>query len=226
VVRIYSPHGGSLHYDANTIKGRFFFLVERMLERMTDAICFVCDYERKTYFEKIAHPLPLYRTIYNGVRDGEFIPVRQDTDARDFLYIGMMRDLKGPQIFIEAISNLVTGPNPNVKAYMIGDGPETERYRTKIEALGLTNNIIMHSAMPARQAFALAKCVVIPSLAEAMPYIVLETVSAGRPIIASAVGGIPEILGEASPSLVPAGDSEALTRSMEAFLSDQQPYHI
>ena len=49
--------------------------------------------------------------------------------------------------------------------------------------------------MPARQAFALARIIVVPSRAEAMPYIVLEALAAGKPMIATAVGGIPEIFG-------------------------------
>ena len=49
--------------------------------------------------------------------------------------------------------------------------------------------------MPARQAFALGRVIVVPSRAEAMPYIVLEALAAGKPMIATAVGGIPEIFG-------------------------------
>ena len=90
---------------------------------MTDAICLVCDYEKRTYFEKIAHPLPLYRTIYNGVGEREFEPVSLGESPRDFLYIGMMRDLKGPQIFIEALRILVKDRGLNVSAHMVGDGP-------------------------------------------------------------------------------------------------------
>ena len=56
--------------------------------------------------------------------------------------------------------------------------------------------------MPARQAFALGRIIVVPSRAEAMPYIVLEALAAGKPMIATAVGGIPEIFGAGSPALV------------------------
>ena len=55
--------------------------------------------------------------------------------------------------------------------------------------------------MPARQAFAMARAIVVPSRAEAMPYIVLEAVAAGMTMIATRVGGIPEILGVNSPAL-------------------------
>lgn len=222
VVRLYSPHGGSLHYDRKSLKGRLIFLIERMLERMTDAICFVCDYEKRTYFEKIAHPLPLYRTIYNGVGESEFEPIALVDSPRDFLYIGMMRDLKGPQIFIEAMRILIKEQGLSVTAHMVGDGPDQQRYRDLASDLGLNERVMIHGALPARQAFSLAKCVVVPSLAEAMPYIVLEACAAQKPIIASKVGGIPEILSDKSPSLVPSGDALALSDHMKAFLDEPQ----
>jgi glycosyltransferase involved in cell wall biosynthesis len=68
--------------------------------------------------------------------------------------------------------------------------------------------------MPAREAFALGRVMVVPSRAESMPYIVLETVAAGLPLVATKVGGIPEILGEAAAGLVPPGDATALAAAM------------
>ena len=70
--------------------------------------------------------------------------------------------------------------------------------------------------MPARQAFALAQVVVVPSRAEAMPYIVLEALGAGKPMIVSAVGGIPEIFGPGHPALVRPDASEIATKMVEA----------
>ena len=76
---------------------------------------------------------------------------------------------------------------------------------------------------PARQAFGLARLIVVPSRAEAMPYIVLEALAAGKPMIASAVGGIPEIFGEASPALVRPFAGE-LAERMGAALADLPAY--
>ncbi len=61
--------------------------------------------------------------------------------------------------------------------------------------LGLGQRITMLPAMKQRDAFRLARTLVVPSRAEAMPYIVMEAVAAGKPVIASRVGGIPEALG-------------------------------
>jgi glycosyltransferase involved in cell wall biosynthesis len=77
--------------------------------------------------------------------------------------------------------------------------------------------------MPAREAFALAELVVVPSRAEAMPYIVLETLAAGKSMIATAVGGIPEIFGVGSPALI-RPDPRELSNKMSAALADLNAY--
>jgi hypothetical protein len=93
---------------------------------------------------------------------------------------------------------------------MVGDGDDKPRYQARIDMLGLGERVKMLDAMPARKAFAMARTVVIPSRAESMPYIVLEAVAAGRPVISTKVGGIPEILGADFAGFVPPGDIEAL----------------
>ncbi len=56
VARFYSPHGGSLHYNEKTLRGQAYFAIERLLERWTDSLVFVSDYERRTYEKRSAHP--------------------------------------------------------------------------------------------------------------------------------------------------------------------------
>src|SRR5690606_22290127 len=139
-----------------------------------------------------------------------FVAVPPARDAADFLYIGMMRDLKGPHIFIDAIAATARALARPVSAVMVGDGDDLDRYKAQARALGPSGSIRFLPPMPARKAFALARIVVVPSRAEAMPYIVLEALAAGKTMISSAVGGIPEIFGAASPALVePAAASVA-----------------
>ena len=77
--------------------------------------------------------------------------------------------------------------------------------------------------MPARKAFALARIVVVPSRAEAMPYIVLEALAAGMPMVATAVGGIPEIFAPGSPALA-SPSVESLGAIMASAISDEAAY--
>jgi glycosyltransferase involved in cell wall biosynthesis len=75
-------------------------------------------------------------------------------------------------------------------------------------------------AMPARTAFAHGHVLVVPSRAESLPYIVLEAAAASVPMIATSVGGIPEIFGPDAANLVPAGDAAALARAITATLAE------
>ena len=214
VARLYSPHGGSLHYDRKSLKGQLFLRIERFQERFTDALCFVCNFEQETYETKVGKPRTRTAMIYNGVQESEFETVPAREGAARFLYIGMLRDLKGPDIFIKAFAKMERSIGQPMSGVIVGDGPDRDKYADMIARAGLSQRISMHAAMPARQAFGLATTVVVPSRAEAMPYIVLEALAAGKTVIASHVGGIAEVLGEDSEALVPAGDADALAKIM------------
>jgi glycosyltransferase involved in cell wall biosynthesis len=223
VARIYTPHGGSLHYDEASATGRVIFLLERLLGRVTDQLLFVSDYELQTYIRKVGMPRFPYRLVYNGLRAEEFEPVATRPDAADFLYIGMMRDLKGPDLFIDALVEAASRTGRRLTAAMVGDGADLPRYKQMAAQAAERVDVAFYPAMPARDAFGMGRVVVVPSRAEAMPYIVLEALAAGRPMMATAVGGIPEIFGRDSAALAePTGASLArlmtwATRDPEAF---------
>lgn len=218
VARLYSPHGGVLHYDPATVKGRTLFAMERMLKRLSDHVLFVSDHERRAFFEKVGRPKIATSMVHNGLNEAEFVPVPPAPDAADLLYVGMMRDLKGPDIFLDAMAGTAGLLGRPVTGVMVGDGDDLPRYKAQAAALGLA--VRFHPPMPAREAFALGKVIVVPSRAEAMPYIVLEALAAGKTMIASAVGGIPEIFAPGSPALVePSVD--AVAAAITAALGDE-----
>ncbi len=217
VARLYCPHGGSIHYDPQSIKGKVFFFIERFLERMSERLVFVSRYEQDGYSEKVGLPRCPTSLVYNGLQEHEFVPIKANSDAAGFLYIGMMRDLKGPDLFLDAFAQL---SDKSLKAHMVGDGPDKDKYIAQAKALGVSERVQFHAAMPAREAFAMANCVVIPSRAESMPYIVLEAIAAQAPIIATNVGGIPEIFESEPDVLVPPDNAEALSQAMSAFMKN------
>ena len=223
VARLYSPHGGSLHYDEGTAVGKLFFMLERLMGRFTDHLLFVSDYERSAYRRKVGEPPVPNSLVYNGLRAEEFQSVATATDAGDFLYIGMMRDLKGPDIFIDALAAAERIVGRPLSAVMVGDGDDLPKYKAQVRTLGMTDRVKFHPAMPARAAFALAKTIAVPSRAEAMPYIVLEALAAGKPMIATAVGGIPEIFGADSPALVQP-DADELAAKMAFALQEPEKF--
>jgi glycosyltransferase involved in cell wall biosynthesis len=70
--------------------------------------------------------------------------------------------------------------------------------------------------MPAREALRLGRILVVPSRAESLPYIVLEAIAARTPLVATNVGGIPEIFGDYADRLIASDDPAALARAMIA----------
>jgi len=223
VVRLYAPHGGSLHYDADALSGRAFFMLEALMGRMTDHIFFVSEYENRAYKEKVGVPHAPASLIYNGLRPEEFVSIANASDAADFLYVGMMRDLKGPDLFIEALKETERRTGRTLSAKLVGDGDDRPKYMEQTSRLGLSDRVTFLPAMPAREAFALGRIMVVPSRAEAMPYVVLEALAAGKPLIATAVGGVPEILGVDSPALA-APSVSSLADRMVLALADEEAY--
>jgi glycosyltransferase involved in cell wall biosynthesis len=137
------------------------------------------------------------------LRDEEFVPVTPKNDARDLLFLGMLRDLKGVDVFLEAIARLETAYGRNLTAHVIGQTEEPGRYEALSRRLGVADRVAFGEPMPAREAFASARMIVVPSRAESMPYVVLEAIAAGMPVVATDVGGIPEIFGPDAGALVP-----------------------
>lgn len=219
VAAFYAPHGGSLHYERRSLEGRVYFTIERALERITDALIHVSAYERDAYVAKVGAPRCPAVVVRNGLSPDEFEPVEPAADATDILYLGMLRDLKGVDVLIEALATLAA-TGRKVTATIVGDGPDEPRYRSRVSELGLADLVRFRPSTPARTAFALGRCIVVPSRAESMPYVVLEAIGAGLPMIATSVGGIPEIFGSSSDDLVPPGDPVALAAAMMRTLDD------
>ncbi|MEM9574971.1 MAG: glycosyltransferase family 4 protein [Pseudomonadota bacterium] len=218
-LRFYSPHGGSLHFDPQSKEGKVYFRVERILEKMTDGLSFVAKYEQDSYQDKIGVPHCASDVIYNGLADDEFEPVQLVENPADFLFIGELRMLKGPDLMLRAVSRLKAEGADDINAVLVGAGPDRDELHQMIKDRDLQTNVTIRPAMPARAAFQLAKCVVMPSRAEAMPYIVLEALAARCPLIATNVGGIPEIFGSASDVLVEP-DVDQLTARMRQAMEE------
>jgi len=216
--RLYCPHGGSIHFDPSKLSAKVYFGLERILERFTDRLIFVSQYEQDGYADKVGEAHCASSLVRNGLRKEEFEPVDRSPDAADLLYVGMMRDLKGVDLFLNALPSVVNKVDQPVRAVLVGDGPDREQYRSMADDLMAQCSgrltIDFYDPMPAREAFALGKTLVVPSRAESMPYIVLEALAASMPLIATHVGGIPEIYGPHADALVESDSASTLGHAM------------
>jgi glycosyltransferase involved in cell wall biosynthesis len=216
-IRVYTPHGGSLHYRWLSPVGFLYLAAERALMRRTDLTLFESAYGRDTFRAKIGTP-PLARVVHNGLTAGEFAAIGAKPDATDLVFIGELRVLKGVDVLLDAVA-LVAREGRAVTATIIGDGPDAAAFRAKTDALGLGGNVRFVGALPAPIGFGLGRLLVVPSRAESLPYIVLEAAAASVPMIATDVGGMKEIFGPEAGSLVAPGDAAALAQAVTAALA-------
>jgi glycosyltransferase involved in cell wall biosynthesis len=216
-IRVYTPHGGSLHYRWGSPTGLIYLTLERRLIARTDLFLFESAYGLDVFRAKLADPGKLARIVHNGVAAAEFEPVVADPGAADLVFVGELRVLKGVDVLIQSIA-LLGRQGRDLMATIVGDGPDRAAFEAKVRAQGLAGRVRFVGVKPARAAFALGRLLVIPSRAESLPYIVLEAAAAGVPLLATRVGGIAEIFGPASSDLVIPGDPAALARAIDLGL--------
>jgi glycosyltransferase involved in cell wall biosynthesis len=223
-IRAYTPHGGSLVYCPGTISGGFYRSVERVLNWRTDLFLFESSYVADLFRAKIGTPRAMVRIVRNGVGKAEFEPVAIQPDATDIVCVGELRPVKAIDVLIEALAILKTSGQP-VTATIVGEGPDDSKLKAQAARRGLTEEVRFVGFRPAREAFAMGRMLVIPSRAESLPYVVLEAAAAGVPIIATEVGGVPEIFGPQAGHLIPPDDIAALVGAMRAALTDPGEAH-
>lgn len=172
--------------------------------------------------------------VHNGVDLDRFRRPRQESRAqlaREFALtserpivatVSVLRPRKGVEVLLEAIRTI-----PGADFLIIGDGSERERWTALAESLGVSSRIRWAGYRTDVDAL-LAGCdlFVHPSLDDAFPTVLLEAMGAGLPVIASRVGGIPEIVDEGLTGwLVAPGDAPALSAGIRRVLADQQVMH-
>lgn len=218
-LKVYTPHGGSLHYSRTTPVGFVYLTLERLLAARTDLFLFESLFGLNAFAAKVCKPRGAVRVVHNGVSEGEFSAVPSRQDATDLLFIGELRHLKGIDVLIDAIA-LLRGRGRVLTATIVGDGPDAGLFRQKAADAGLTNAVTFAGALPAREAFARGRLLVVPSRAESLPYVVLEAGAAGLPVLASAVGGIAEIFGPDADRLVTPCSDWTLAGAIATALDD------
>jgi glycosyltransferase involved in cell wall biosynthesis len=212
-VRAYTPHGGSLLFGHDTLAGKFYLATERLLMLRGDLFLFESAYSADIFRNKIGSPRGLVRVVHNGVSRAEFEPIATKADATDLVFMGELRPVKGVDVLLDAIARL-RDAGRTVTVTLVGDGPERETLQAKTSRHGLGSAVHFMPAMPARQALTLGCIMVVPSRAESLPYVVLEAAAGGKPLITTKVGGIPEIYGPLSSTLVPPVDAAALAQAI------------
>lgn len=218
-IRVYTPHGGSLHYSPDTAKGAFYARMERALMNRTHLFLFESEFARDTYRRFIGTPKTAVRCVFNGVTPQEFDPLPPTDDVTDICYVGEFRFIKGADILVEAVAQL-RDQGLNLTLTLGGDGEEMPALRDQVKELRLEEAVRFIGHVPARLGFSRGRLLVIPSRGDSMPYVAIEAAAAGVPMIAARVGGIPEIFGSDSAALFTPSDPAALAAAIRSARAD------
>jgi glycosyltransferase involved in cell wall biosynthesis len=138
--------------------------------------------------------------------------------------IASLIPLKGHRYLIEALPAIV-GSVSNLRCLVVGDGPHRAAIEQLVRRLGLAGHVVFTGVLDEEEKKAvihLSRAVVLPSLSEGLPVVLLEAMALGKPIVATDVGGIRELIDDQlSGILVRPRDPEALAAAIVKVASDQ-----
>jgi glycosyltransferase involved in cell wall biosynthesis len=133
-------------------------------------------------------------------------------------WVGRLSREKGPDIALEAFARL---RRSNICLVMIGGGPEDSLLRRRAAALGLGDLVLWRGVVPnAGMLFSAFDAFFLSSRTEGTPVALLEAMAAGIPIVATRVGGVPDIIDESSARLVESSDVDGMAAALSDVLDD------
>lgn len=149
-----------------------------------------------------------------------------DQDVAILILASLVRQ-KGQQHMLEALASpLLRKYGRSLRLILAGEGPMREQLQARCLKLGLTEQVIFTGRVPQQDVpgvLTLADIVVLPSENEGMPLSLLEAMAAQRPVVATRVGAIPEIVKDRTfGMLVPPGSPDALARAMDELLRNPE----
>ncbi|HYR75244.1 MAG TPA: glycosyltransferase [Pyrinomonadaceae bacterium] len=141
-----------------------------------------------------------------------------------FGFAARMEELKGPMVLMEAFG-VAYQQCRDICLNIAGDGSQRQKIAARAKALDVASRYRYHGVYThpeeCRAFMESLDVFVMPSFTEGTPNSIVEAMACGKPIIASEVGGIPDMIGEESGILVPAGDKRALTEAMLRLALDE-----
>ncbi len=235
---IFTVHGWAF----NEIRPKWQIFLIKLASRLTcifyDKIICVSEFDRQATIKNKIAPEKKLITIHNGIDTDEMVFLSreearnkifrksrfQESSNSDNLIIGTVGEFtknKGQKYLIDAISHTVY-PISCI-TIIIGWGEEKSNLKSQISKLGLEDKIFLIEGLsPAMQYLKAFDIFILPSIKEGLPYTLLEAGLAGIPVIATEVGGIPEIIeNKKTGLLISPADASALASAIKELLEDK-----
>lgn len=166
-----------------------------------------------------AQDWPGLKVVHCGIEPARFPdPQPVAGGAPRLVSIGRFSEQKGQLALIEAMAG-ITANHPQAHLTLIGDGDMRPQIEVAIARHGMQDHITLTgwlSEQDVRAELAASQALIMPSFAEGLPMVIMEAMAAGRPVIATYIAGIPELVQDGRTGwLVPAGDVDALVAAVD-----------
>ncbi|WP_332862630.1 glycosyltransferase [Janthinobacterium svalbardensis] len=224
---VYTPHGGVVHAMFSKFEDLVYINVERLLSRLTDLYIFESQYTADSFQRKIKKLDGNWIVNYNGIEDVNVEAARKNSIGLDYSYdestihvgiFGSLRPEKG-QIFALRAAALLLKKGRKIFFHFYGSGSDLEVLQAEAHVLGIDEFVRFHGDVS--DVFGhmlLIDVVLVPSLFESFGYVAVEAMACGKAIIATKVGGLPEVVSGECGLLVSAGNVDEIVEKIEVCI--------
>jgi glycosyltransferase involved in cell wall biosynthesis len=216
---LFTPHGWSF-WAAEGLEARAYLALERLAAHWCRTLITVSVAERREGLEAGVGRPEQYRVVLNGIELEPYAGEPRPEPGR-IVFVGRLRQPKRADLAVRALA-IVRRTRPEATLDVVGDGPlrtgleqlaEREGVKQAVRFLGVRNDV--------PQLLAGVACMLLASDYEGCPLTVLEAMAAGLPVVATAVGGIPELVVEGETGFLVAPDRpEPIADALEAILTE------
>jgi glycosyltransferase involved in cell wall biosynthesis len=221
---VHTPHGHIFDGYFSPAMTRAFVVLERMAARWTDRILTLSDEEARDHLQRGIGQPGQFVTVPSGVDLTPVVaapPVRLVPGGPVVGAVARLVPVKGLSHLIDAAPDILR-QCPEASFLLVGDGEMRPALEAQARTLGLADRIVFAGFREdVASVMAGMDLVVLPSLNEGMGRVLVMAMALGKPIVATRVGGMPELLGDGEAGcLVPARDPAALAEAISALLRE------
>jgi glycosyltransferase involved in cell wall biosynthesis len=216
---VFTPHAWS-YWSAGGAKGAAYRRWERLGARLCARIVALTQTELNDGLAAGVGRPDQYRVVPNGVELERFTAPRKPRAGR-ILFVGRLAPPKRPDLAVEIIRR-VRADHPGAELWIVGDGPQRADVERLVSSAGLDGTVrLLGARRDLPRLLRESACLLLPSDYESCPYAVLEAMAAGVPVVATRVGGVPELVEDGVEGiLVPARQPEAAAAAVGRVLAD------
>lgn len=231
---VHTPHSFAFLHSAefSATRRRLFLGIERWLGRFTTRLIAVSQAEAEITLAHRIVDADRVRTVRNGIEPDLERRARAAAGVerlglangdRAIGSVGLLEVAKGHEVLIAALPR-VLAEFPRLKCFLIGEGSLRRRLERQAAAAGVESSVIFTGHRDdTLDLMSALEAVVLPSLWEGLPYVLLEAMALGKPVVASDVGGCGEVVADGETGLlVPANDPRALASAISDLLRHRE----